>query len=274
MSAAYAIQLDEIINHLPVLPDVVQRTIELIDGDDVSQYEVVNILSEDPVLVSQLLGLANSPFYGLTGKVASIQKACVILGLHSIRNTLLGLAAMQAFPVEQSRIYDRRMLWQHAYRVAGIARFLAIRIGLEEGSAFTAGLLHDIGKLVLDDCYHNRLQVVLQNQHEHDNHSFEAERQVFGIDHAKLGAQLAQYWKLPEVVVNAISEHHGDESESDYTELGCLVNVSDLLWHALQLRTLDEVLLPPLVENCLSRLDLKWSQIRNWLPEIDALIQQ
>lgn len=275
MNAANTIQLDDLIHHLPVLPHVVHRVIEVIDSEEVTQNQVVDILSEDPGLVTQLLGLANSPFYGLSGKVLSIQTACVILGLHSIRNTLFGLGAMLAFPVDQGRVYDRKALWQHAHNVAGIARFLASRLGIEEGSAFTAGLLHDIGKLVFDDCCHDRLQEVFQYEQDNDCYGFEAEREVFGFDHAMLGAKLAEHWKLPAVVVSAIGEHHGLEpdSESDYTPLGCLVIVSDLLWHALQIGVEDDVLLPPLFENCLGRLGIKWSQIRVWLAEIDALMQ-
>jgi len=268
-----AMQLDEVICHLPVLPHVVQRAIEVIDSDDVSQNEVVDILSKDPGLVTQLLGLANSPFYGLSGKVLSIQKACVILGLHSIRNTLLGLGAMHAFPVDQGNVYDRKALWQHAHSVAGIARFLASRIGMEEGSAFTAGLLHDIGELVFDDCCHDRLHEALQYQQDNDCYGFEAEREAFGIDHAMLGAKLAQHWKVPAVVVNAIGGHHAMEPGSDTTQLGCLVNVSDFIWYALQISKRDDILLPPLLVNCLARIEVKWSQIRDWLPEIDALIQ-
>ena len=73
--------------------------------------------------------------------------------------------------------------------------------------------------------------------------------------------------------VSAIGGHHGLEPDSDSTQLGCLVNVSDFLWYALQISNHDDVLLPPLVENCLARLGAGWGQIRDWLPEIDVLIQ-
>lgn len=274
MSVMNAAELEQLINQLPVLPAVVQRAVEVIDSEEASQSEVADILAQDPAMVTQLLGLANSPFYGLSGKVLSIEKACIILGMHTIRNALLAAGAMRTFPASSSRYYDREVLWQHALSVAGVAKFLASRLRMDEGSAFTAGLLHDIGKLAFDECCPERLAEVNLYQRENDCYEYEAELVVLGIGHMKLGEKLAQYWKLPAAVTVTIAGHHSANLAEENSELMALVNLSDLLCHSLQIMSQDDVTVPPLINNCLPTLNVTWDQIREWLPEIGALIQQ
>jgi len=274
MSVLSSAQLEQVLSRLPALPQVVTRSIAAIDRDEVTQIQVADILMQDPALVAQLLRLANSPFYGLSGKVSSVQDACVILGLHTIRSTLIAAGAMRAFPANKSQVYNREALWHHALCVAGTAQFLAARLRLEVGSAFTAGLLHDIGKLALDDCCAAALAEVIQYQKANDSYAFEAEQVVLGIDHMTLGAKLAQHWKLPAIVIAAIAGHHGKNPEPGRAKLVDLVNLSDLLCHGLRIGTQEDVLIPPLAAGCLERLGIKWNRIRDWLPEMDALIQQ
>lgn len=274
MSVMNQTELDQIINELPVLPAVVQRAIEVIDSEDASQAEVADILTQDPAMATQLLGLANSPFYGLAGSVLSIQKACIILGIHTIRSALVAAGAMRAFPVNSSKFYNREALWQHALSVGGIAKFIAARLRMDEGSAFTAGLLHDIGKLALDECCADRLEGVNSYQQEHDCYDHEAEFAVLGIDHMHLGAKLGQHWNLPAVVTNTIAGHHGANLAEENTKLVALVNLSDLLCHSLQIMHQENVTVPPLIDNCLPKLGVTWDQIREWLPEIGTLMEQ
>jgi putative nucleotidyltransferase with HDIG domain len=274
MSSDDSIQVEQIINRLPAMPHVVQHALAAIDKEDVTQVVVAKILSQDQVLVAQLLGLANSPFFGLAGAVLSIQEACVVLGMNTLRSTLIATGAMRVFPITKKRIYNREVLWHHALCVAGITRFIALRLRLDEGSAFTAGLLHDIGKMAFDECCANALPAMLQYQKEHDCYEFEAEQAVLGMTHSALGAKLAQHWKLPAIVVAAIADHHTTVTQSERARLVDIVNLGDLLFHALQLRNQDNILLPPLATGCLTRLGLDWSRIREWLVEIDAIVSR
>lgn len=274
MSVMNEIELKKLINQLPVLPAVVQRAIEAIDSEEASQNELAEILAQDPAMVTQLLGLANSPFYGLSGKVLSVEKACIILGMHTIRSALVAAGAMRTFPVDNSRFYDREILWQHALSVAGIARFLAARLRLDEGSAFSTGLLHDIGKMAFDECCADRLEEVNRYQQENDCHDFEAEHVVLGIDHMTLGKKLTEHWKLPVAVTAAIEGHHGMNQAEEPTELTALVNLSDVLFHGLQIMDQEAVTIPPLIDSCLQKLGITWDRIREWLPEMNTLVKQ
>ncbi len=266
-------QQAQMINHLPVLSQVVLQAIAVIDSEDPNQAEVTAILANDPGLVTQLLGLANSPFYGLSGKVLSIEKACIMLGLHTIRSTLLAVSAMNTFPADGGKVYDWEFLWHHSLTVAGISKFLATQLRKDEGSAFTAGLLHDIGKMVFDECCADKLPEVINFQKEQDCYEFDAELAILGINHMTLGAKLALHWKLPKVVITAIAEHHNTTQQVEHTELAELVNLADLLCHGLQIEKQENILIPPLIENSLQKLGINWNQIKNWLPEIQPLIQ-
>jgi putative nucleotidyltransferase with HDIG domain len=180
---------------------------------------------------------------------------------------------MQIFPVKRGQNCSREQLWKHALLVAGIARFIAAQLHMDEGCAFTAGLLHDIGKLIFNESFALEMQEVLHYCQEHDSYNFEAEQKILGIDHMQLGAKLAHHWKLPRDIVEAIAGHHGTAEASYNEKLVALVNLSDLLFHSLDIIHQEQTLLPPLIVNCLANLNISWSRIQEWLPEIETQIQ-
>ncbi len=195
---------------LPTLPDIAIRVTELVNDENSNVADVVAIIRNDAALTSKILKVANSAFYGMRRRIESLNMALVILGMREINSLVTAISVFGAFPKQKGDSgFDVNQFWLHSASVGEIAKLLARRLGSrEESSTFTAGLLHDIGKLVLFqtvmDDYLECLEVAKKENME--NH--EAERRVLGIDHMEIGATLLQNWGLPDSLCTVTAFHH------------------------------------------------------------------
>ena len=263
-------QVANAIRDLPALSQVVSQSLEMIDKDDLDFNELADLLKYDPGISSRLLKLANSPFYGLSGQISSITEACTVLGIYTIRNILLSAAALDYFPVEENTICDRKALWIHSFSVASISKFIARKLKLDHDAAFTAGLLHDIGKFVLDVSFPDELNAVINHMGDEKYLQFKIERDVLGIDHSSIGSQLAQKWNFPELVINSIENHH-DFDNALNTPVIDVVQTADIITHSLDSGEDDENFVLPSGLNSISRLGITSEQLTEWQPEFIEL---
>ncbi len=261
--------LDQEIRQLPSLSVVVTRLLELLGREDLTMASLMTVVGEDQALAARILRIANSPFYGLSHRVGSLQDAGTLLGIHTLGNIITAAGVMGHFPPGGGDGFERLSFWQHAIGVGTCARVLARRGGLDAEMAFTAGLLHDIGKLVLASYFADDFAAVLAWRGVHDCLLRDAEQAVLGLDHTKLGARVARHWRLPEPVVNAIAYHHSLPEIT--TPLSELVHVADILARGLGLGHGGDDLIPVLQAKALPRLGLDWQTIRACLGEIETL---
>jgi HD-like signal output (HDOD) protein len=197
------------IKELPPLPLVVHELMRVMRDTECSNDQVNRILSSDQALASKILRLVNSSFYGLPGRVSTIPRAVVILGHAAVRNFAAGLAVVERLGsrLPASR---RQNYWQHALATAAGAEVLARRVELPEpDEAFVAGLLHDIGHLIL--------MLALPDEHATAAEGgllgdVERERAAMGLDHCRAGRQLLQHWQLPSPLLESVRLHHATES--------------------------------------------------------------
>ncbi len=222
------------IGSLPTLPKVATEVISMAGNPDVSIKEIASIISQDPSLSAKILKVANSAFYGLKQRVASIQLALVILGLNKIKNLVIGISVFKTFPIRPGRpTFDREKFWEHSVGCGQIAKILATLLGCEmDGEEFVAGLLHDVGKIVLDQFFHDEFTKVVDLTFEKDIPMIEAEKEVLGTTHAEIGSWLAEDWKLPLSLVEAITYHHEPQKAALNPTLTSLVRLSDLFCKA------------------------------------------
>ena len=207
------------------------RLVELLESETATLGEVETLLKAEPVLCGKVLQIANSAYYGLPRAVSSIYQALMLLGMHAVRGIVLGVAA--ASTLRGNRVVSgvERELWRHSVTVAGYAQRIAsaCRWGHRVSEdAYIVGLLHDIGSLFLaarfSGVYHSLLQAA--------EDLLSAERELFGYDHADIGAMIAEHWKLPERIVRVIGEHHAPcLPEGDIRLLTAAVMQADL-WDA------------------------------------------
>ncbi|NOX75469.1 MAG: HDOD domain-containing protein [Gammaproteobacteria bacterium] len=261
--------LDHEIHQLPSLSVVVTQLLELLGHDDLTMTQLMTLVGKDQALAARILRIANSPFYGLSRRVGSLQDAGTLLGIHTLGNIVTAAGVMGHFPPGGGDGFDRLSFWQHAIGVGTCARVLARHGGLDAEMGFTAGLLHDMGKLVLASYFTSDFAAVLTWRDEHDCLLRDAEQAVLGLDHTELGARVARHWRLPLPVVNAIAYHHSLPEVA--TPLSELVHVADILARGLDIGHGGDDLIPTLKASALPRLGLDWQTISACLGEIESL---
>lgn len=238
-------QLVQGIRDLPSLPAVVMDLLGDLDMERVDISVLAKKVSLDPALTAKTLRLANSPAFGLQVKVATIQQAITFLGFQTMRNLIAAAAVTVCFPAGRCPGFSNRVFWRHASASAACARALARRIRFNPDIAFTAGLLHDIGRLVLATSQPEAYGAVLAWRRAHDCTLLEAERAVLGIDHVDAGVALAAHWQFSDTIRQAIARHHAPDTPASGM-LAAIVHVADAIVHALDLAGDADEVVPPL----------------------------
>ncbi len=233
------------IRSLPPLPEIVTDLLSSMGKENIDIDTLAEKLARDQALVATTLRLANSSFYGMSHRVTSIREAFAILGLKSMRTLITAASVTNGFIGGQDLAGEIEKNWRHSIAVAVCTKALARQLHQDQELAFTAGLLHDIGRLVLAIYFPEQHQAVLTHRTTHDCTAFQAEQAVLGIDHAMVGQALVEYWKLPPDIQLAIGSHHTPD-QSKQSALVSLVHVADAIVHALDL-ALDEEELVPLI---------------------------
>ena len=221
----------EAVRLVPTMPVAAVEVVRLLEDMDVPMEKIVRAVEHDPGLTSNLLRLANSPFFATKREVGSVREAAMQLGMNWMFQMVIGTVIS---PLTHQRIkgYDMPpgQLLTHSVAVAEgaeqIARVLRVKV---PHYLFTAGLLHDLGKVVLGTFVAVDTSPITALCREEDLSFEEAEKQILGIDHAEVGAELLHWWKLPEAVAEAVHWHHQPEKFSGDTTVVDLVHVADNL---------------------------------------------
>ncbi len=216
------------VRELPALPETVLRVMQLTEDPKAGVADAAKVLVSDQALAARVLKLANSAFYGSSRRIGTVSDAVVILGMRTTRNLVMA-ASCEALLEGEVAGYGlpRGVLLRHSLACAAAAQALAKRAGyrgLEE--AFVAGLLHDIGKVVMNAYERDQFGEVLAKM-SGGAASAEAERAVFGFDHAEAGGCLLERWNLPPALVSAVRHHHVPLDAPGDSPLPCLVHAAD-----------------------------------------------
>lgn len=232
------------IRALPSLPTVVQELMALMQAQEADMDRIGTTLSQDQALSARVLQLANSPLYGLSGRIASIRDGIKILGLRQLGSLVLTAAVTLQFERLHGQSLHMETFWRHSIACAVAAQHLARHVGLDEASAFTAGLLHDVGRLVLDSRYPSEMAQVLRWARAQDMCLCRAEQALLGIDHTEVGQWMARHWRFAPQVVEAIGQHH-EPPPSGAVTLIDVVHGADAMAHALDIALHDAEAVPP-----------------------------
>ncbi|MFZ6674673.1 HDOD domain-containing protein [Undibacterium sp. Xuan67W] len=227
MSSISAEQVVRALEALPSLPQVLSELIEAIDHDNVDQRSIIMKIAQDQALTSKTLRLANSSFYGLSYRVNSLSDAVSILGFRSLRTLVTSTAIanqLHRFVLDRD---DAEYFLEHSISVAIFAKLLAAHICANQEQAFTTGLIHDLGKLVLVTEFPNEYGAVKRYQKEYHCPRYDAENAVLSMSHVSIGALLARKWKFPLEIQQAVSAHH-DPITAETSELSMLMTVANI----------------------------------------------
>lgn len=229
---------------LPSLPAVVMELLTSIDQEDVDISVLARKVSLDQALTAKTLRLANSSHSALQVKVTTIQQAITFLGFQATRGLITAAAVTSCFPEGKCPGFDDRAFWRHSIATAACAKVLARRMRVNQDFAFTAGLLHDIGRLVLVTSYPERYSAVLARRALEDRELIDVEREVLGVDHVAAGMALARHWHFSDTMLQAIAHHHDPET-TGAGFLATIVHVANAIVHGLDLARDDDELVPP-----------------------------
>lgn len=216
---------------VPPLPEVILKLRECCNDPNVQFASMAKVIDTDAGLTSSILRLANSAYFGCAGSISSVQFAMTRLGLKRVHQMALAVCVS---PLAQKPVsgYDlhAEKLWEHSLATAMIAEHLAEEAGnVDPSDAFTAGMLHDLGKTVLGMFVEGEIEEI-QRLVDDEGYSFdEAERAVLGTDHAAVAGMLLRHWQVPTVVSDAVRWHHKPSRCEGETALADIVHVADIL---------------------------------------------
>lgn len=253
---------------LPALPDIVARILEMLGDESASAEALGHHIVSDPAVVARLLAAANAGAVGASGRVDSVRQAIMLLGVGRVREITLATAIIDRFRAPSP--FDAHRLWLHSVGVAVCAQDVARDAGLDADVAYTAGLLHDIGQLLLFVFDPVAYGDTLRLRAERDIDIVEAERECLGVDHAHVGGELARLWKLPEVVADAIATHHVLDDDGPENEMADAVHVGEVLAHALDLGGGIDARVPNLSDLSCARMGIDWRRFAEHFPRIEA----
>jgi putative nucleotidyltransferase with HDIG domain len=196
------------VSELPAMPRAVQDVLAALRKDDATADECADRIARDLALTAQTLRLANSAFYGVAGRVASVRNAVRVLGLRTLETLLEAAALVNRFPNHASTPLHGATFWRNSIGTAIAARTMAAELRLDANVAFTAGMLHDIGLLALATHFPDQFAQAQALQQAEKLPPLQAERLSLGTDHAEVGALVARHWHYPPAIVDAIAQHH------------------------------------------------------------------
>ncbi|MFW5838125.1 MAG: HDOD domain-containing protein [Desulfovibrionaceae bacterium] len=230
-------ELPDIRHDLPYSPELLQKLFMQTRDDSYASLEAIaGTISSDQGLTAKVLSLANSAFYGLQAQVSSVTRAIAVLGLREIRNIVLSLGVShltRLYPPADS--FDLEIYWRHQMVVALSAKTLTRKSnGASPDTMFAAGLLHDLGKLIIAMHRPKDWEAIHQLTQERDIPYLEAEEMHWGLDHAIVGALVMRSWDLPADLSEAVNWHHSPELAPDHKHEAELLCLADALAHRMQ----------------------------------------
>lgn len=216
-----SVNLKQAIRHLdslPAMPVIAQKILALDLESDEGEQAMLKLIEKDPQIAAKIIGLANTPLFGASKRVVSVSDAAMLLGITRVKSVTMGIAVMSSLVKKPAGSLDVQGLWMHSLSISLAMRTLSRAMPRNtrplDDEIFLAGLLHDIGYMVLnhlDSQRSDELQTRLAT--EQGRSCIEIEAGFLEMNHCELGAELARYWDLPDSIVAVLRHHHDPENE-------------------------------------------------------------
>jgi HD-like signal output (HDOD) protein len=256
--------LDKIqhVANLPTLPQVASHLIHVINDPLTSASDVAFIIGQDLSLSAKVLRLANSAFYGIPRSITNINNAVVILGIKVINTMVLSLTVFDLFPENKKSptVFDRKKFWLHSLSCGVIAKYLASKVKklilFDPEEAFCAGLLHDIGKVVMEQYLHDDFQKALFISIKEEISLYEAEMKIFGFSHSDVAEWLTQSWSLPYDIQLPMIYHHTPHDATQCQEIVLLCHLADRICYETGMSIDPKFKFPDLIPGTIETLKL------------------
>lgn len=254
----------ETLSNLPTLPGVVQVITAMVDDERINAQQVGEVIARDQVLSAKVLRLVNSPFYGFPGRISTVSHAIVLLGFNVIKGLLLSTAVFDSLAEEF------RGLWEHSLGTAVLSRVLAKEKGLRDPEeVMVAGLLHDIGKVILSFVAKEDYVGVIHRARERHVHILDVEYEVFGFTHTAVAGWLADRWSMPERLSDAMRYHHRPEGSKNHYDTVAVVQLADILARSLEFGDGGDSSMPVIDTEAFRSLDVDFGSLGALIEKAD-----
>ena len=225
-------RITESIIGLPTLPTVVAKMIELVDNPRTSASSLARLIAADQALTARILKLANSAYYGFSREISTVNMAIVVLGFNTVKDMGLSLSVFDVFKSgKPNTSFDLTRFWEHSIACGIASRMLARSYRTRfTGEAFVAGLLHDIGKVILNQYFQEEFLAIIEDQRRGITLE-EAETGIIGTRHTQIGSWLAEKWNLPRIISRTLLYHHEPWAPDKENLFIAIVSLADHLCH-------------------------------------------
>ncbi len=257
------------IRNLPTPPIVFHQIQKVINDPNVNAAQVASILAEDPAMSVKVLKMTNSAFYGLAREIESVRQAVVIIGFEAIKNLVLSASVLDMFKGKNIDEEYQEKFWRHSLSTAFgcrlLARKLRDRAVIDPDAAFSAGLLHDVGKLIIC-CYlpEEYAQFAAERARDRESLDYQIEEKIFGYHHAQIGGFLAEQWKIPHRLKEAIEFHHQPALDQGEEPIAGLVHLANYVAKRTYYDRIDQYLVGPLDPMVSEVLGVQESEIESF----------
>lgn len=256
------------------LPSAFTRLNEAVNSSRTSTHDIAKIISEDPSLTARLLRIANSALYAFPSKIDTITKAVTVIGTRQLRDLTLGTSVIALFEGIPTDI-NMETFWRHSIACGVTARILATyRRETNVERFFVAGLLHDIGRLILLLKLPNETSEALRKAKSENELLHKIEKDMFGFDHADVGSTLLKLWKIPEHTVTAVGFHHRPSQLRKFHVDATVIHISDIIVHVMQMGNSGEDFAPNLNNNAWDQLGLPVSVLSSTLTQLQQQYEE
>ena len=215
---------------LPALPDHALEIINMIEDQNVTASALGKVVSKDQVLTAKVLKIANSPFYGFSKRISTIDFAIIVLGFDTLKEVVMSISLISSLNKKLAKGFNSVQFWNHSISCGVISRALARNYGYRViGEVFIAGLLHDIGILIVNQYFYKEYKEIIKLIDDEKKTILQAEEAIFGVTHAEIGSWLAEKWNFPEQLVESIAYHHNPVNSYKFKEIVSIIHKADFL---------------------------------------------
>ena len=242
---------------LASLPDIFHQISEALKNPRSSAAYVAEVISKDVSLSAKLLKMVNTPFYGFPSEIDTLSRAVTIVGTNQLVNLAMGISVISAFEGIPEKFFTLKEFWLHSVMCGIVARQLANKLDMEgDEKFFVAGLLHDIGRLIVLRNHISEATEVLRQAAVGRKGLVEVEKAVWGCTHADIGGRMLKHWRLP-AFLEVLVHHHHTPHEASMVREASVIHVADFITHSLAMGSSGASLVPELNTNAWRTLGLK-----------------
>ncbi|NVM21162.1 MAG: HDOD domain-containing protein [Desulfobacterales bacterium] len=218
------------IERIPSIPIVSQKIMKIAGDESVSFKELVKIIEKDQALAVKILKVANSSFYGFLSKVSSLHHAVVILGINEVKSIVLGFSVHNFFSHSATDDFNRTQFWKHSIVCSQVAKLLGAHFNIQDDdSIFLCGLIHDMGKVALDQYFHEDFLRIIEYISLNNTTFSKAEKEILGTTHYQIAAKLLKQWQFPDKVIMQVLYHHAPWQDKNHGANHIIIYLANIL---------------------------------------------